>query len=178
MNRLNADGHDESQYLPKKWINPKSGKEEDYPVVNECRAKKGDIVQLETDGGLNKALTWLPDKLNHMRDDNGKELLNRDYLHICESIYKIVMSARHSLGISDLRSFIGGEAIIQVGILPSDPFFAILSKLMPYQSNMVLWVVCDEYNRGNIALARKCISSILGSLDMAKKVIDDCRPKE
>lgn len=174
MNRLNSEGHDESQYLPKKWFNPKTEKEESYPVVNPFRAQHGK-VRLE--GEEIKALTWLPDILHDTYGEDGKELLSRDYLQICETIFRIVMSARNALGISDLRSFLGAEQLNQ-HLSARDPFFALLSKLLPYQSNMVLWIVCDEYNRGNIDLARKLIETIRNSLDLAKKVIDDCKGKD
>lgn len=164
MDKLEADGSNRKYYLPK-----------GMPLVNPFRMQHGKV---KWEGEAIKALTWMPDILHETLDEAGKELLNRDYVHICETVFRVVMSTRNFLGISDLRSFIGGDGMALATLPAQDPFAALLTRLMPYQSNLVLWVVCDEYNRGNVPLAKKLIASICNCLDLAKKVIDECRPKE
>lgn len=164
--KLNSEGHDESQYLPKKWYNPRTGREEDYPIVNPFREKHGGVV---TEGKSIKALTWLPDKLHLQLDTDGNQLINGDQLNTCRSFYRAVVSTRNELRIDNVRNLVGqsptpGE--------PTDIFFAVVRGLLPYQANMCLWVVCDEYNRGNLELAQKLIVSIQNSLDLAQKIID------
>lgn len=173
--KLNADGHDESEYLPKKWFNPKTQKEEPYPIVNSFRAKKGDVVMLDEDGGVHKALKWLPDILHRTLDENAKELLTGDHVHICESIFRIACSAKVALGIADLRNYSLPVDTSESITVEVDKLFALLKGLLPYQSNLCLWVVFDEYNRGNVVLAKKIISSICSSLDNAKKILDECK---
>lgn len=164
MEKLEADGSNRNYYLPK-----------GMPLVNPFRMQHGKV---RWEGEAIKALTWLPDILHETLDDKGRELLSRDYVHICETVQRIVISAKQCLGLSDLRGYIGAQGLSTLPLPQSDPFVALLSKLMPYQSNLVLWVVCDDYNRGNVALAEKLITSICNSLDLAKKVIDECRPKD
>jgi hypothetical protein len=41
----NADVLDTTQFLPEKWFNPKTLKEEQYPIVNSFRAAKGDLIE-------------------------------------------------------------------------------------------------------------------------------------
>lgn len=152
--RLNADGHDESQYLPR-----------DTPAVNAYRAAQGGI---SWDGQSIKHLTWMPDKLHYKLTEEGKPYLDRDRLQTCEGLYRAVTGTRSALGISDLRIYVGEKS---EGGEPKDIFFAVLRKLLPYQSNLCLWTVCDEYNRGNLPLAMQLISSIHNALDMAADVI-------
>lgn len=159
--RLNYLGHDESQYLPR-----------GVPPVNPWRAQHGHV---KWEGEAIKALTWMPDILHATLNEEGNELLTRDYVHTCESIFRIVTSTRHALGLSDLRSFIGGSISAIESTPKTDPFIALLTGLMPYQSNLCLWVVCDEYNNGNVELAKKLITSICNSLDRAQKIIDECK---
>ena len=156
MNRLNADGHDKSQYLPR-----------GTPPVNPFRAQHKGI---EWDGESIKVKTWMPDILLKTLDEFGKEMLTRDQVHTCESMFRAITATRNSLGINDLRAFIGeskgdGE--------PKDIFFAVIHGLLPYQANLCLWVVCDEYNRGNLPLAKKLITNIQQSIDLAQILIDN-----
>jgi hypothetical protein len=158
MNRLNSEGHDESQYLPK-----------GIPPVNAFRAQHNGI---KWEGQAIRSLTWLPDILNATLDENGKELLNRDHIATCTRFYSAVVSTRKTLGISDIRGYIA-DSKGEKNDNPSDIFFSVVNGLLPYQSNLCLWVVCDEYNRGNFKLAQKMIQSIQQSLDNAQKIIDE-----
>lgn len=155
MNRLNSDGHDESQYLPK-----------GTPPVNPFRAQHEGI---KWEGESIRAKTWLPDILEEQLDENAHPLLSGDQVHTCKSFLRSVVGTRNALGITDLRIYVGqpnSEAESK------DIFFSIMRGLVAYQANLCLWVVCDEYNRGNISLARKLIGSIQQSLDNAQKLID------
>lgn len=162
--KLNADGSDPQYYLPR-----------GVPPVNPWRMQHG---QVRWEGEAIKALTWMPDMLNNTLDVNGNPCLTPDYIHTCESIFRIVTSARVALGLSDLRSFISANKTDAQSSRKTDPFFALLTGLLPYQSNLCLWVVCDEYNHGNIELAKRLIWSIRNSLDNAQKIIDNCRSLE
>lgn len=160
MNRLNSEGHDESQYLPK-----------GMPPVNPFRAQHRGI---KWEGQAVKALTWLPDILNAMLNDSGNELLTRDHIATCTRFYSAVVSTRKTLGISDIRGYIA-EPTGKNDSRETDIFFSVVNGLLKYQSNLCLWVVCDEYNRGNIKLASHLIGSIQQSLDNAQKIIDSLK---
>lgn len=167
MTRLNADGIDESQWLPKVF-NKHTGLLERIPPVNPFRQQHG-IVKWE--GESIKAISWMPDLLFAKLDADGNQLLNGDHLMTCKAFYSAVVSTRKALGISDLRGYLSDPG--QGNPATGDVFFTVMTKLLPYQANMCLWVVCDEYNRGNVALAEKLITSIQNSLDLARKVIDN-----
>lgn len=158
MSRLNQDGHDESQYLPR-----------GTPPVNPFRAQHGKLEWVER---TLHAKTWLPDILNTTLNDKGDPLLNTDNLTTCMRFYSSLVSTRKALGISDIRGYIADP---QKGSNKpeTDIFYAVMTGLLKYQSNLCLWIVCDEYNRGNLKLAEKMIGSICNSLDLAQNIIDN-----
>jgi len=180
MNKLNAEGHDESQYLPTKWYNPKTEKEEPYQVVNAFRAAKGDVIINET--GYYESLTaFFPNQLSKILDEKGQNLLSRDDVHTCKRIERAVLSAWAVLKFGHLKNFTIGDDIDTSKLPKHDPFVALLTGLLPYQSNICLWVIFDDRNRGNIPLATKLISSIRNSIDLAKNILDnlpECRPED
>lgn len=161
---LNADGHDESQWLPRKWTNPKTGKEEDYPVINAHRVSKGDI---RYDGVAIKARQWLPDILFDRSDERQKP-----YNDTCVSFFGYYVSAMQALGISDIRNILFDVVEQAERLPPVDTYSAILRGIPKPESNALLWVVLDERNRGNIALAHKMLGTIRHAIDNTAKVID------
>lgn len=151
--RLNAEGHDESQYLPR-----------GIPPVNPFRAQHKGV---RWEGTSIKAMNWLPDLML------DREFLTKDHQTTCLSFYSAVISTRKLLGITDLRGYLADS---QMGdALPKDIFFAICNGLKKWKSNLCLWVVCNEYNMGNIELAYKIRGNIQESLEDAQKIIDNLR---
>lgn len=170
MNRLNADGHDESQYLPRKWFNPKTGKDEPFPIVNATREAKGDI-QRNADDKLECA-TWMPIILNRKITQDGKPWLDDDMLHTCKRAERAILSGLSALGIPTIRNFMSGD-MSTVKLTPKDPFLMLLTGMLPVYSTALLWVICDERNRGNIPLALKIFPTIAQAIEHAKKILDD-----
>lgn len=161
--QLNSEGHDESQYLPKKWLNPRTGKEEDYPVVNPWRAGKGDIKRNEDD--KLESMTWLPDVLFERKH------IQQQHLNTAKSFFRILVQAKKALGICDLRGQLFDR--YPAGISDDiDMFIQINRRLVKPESNILIWLVWDDYNRGNVALAMRVIGTILHALENAQEVID------
>lgn len=156
-----TDGIDKSQWLPQ-YFNPFSKRMERVPPVNAFRQQHG-IVQWE--GQAIKALTWLPDILNHNKN------LDDDELHICKRVERAALSAMAALGLSNLRVFIAGD--MNTGSLPEhDPFKEILQGMQPKYSTALLWVICDERNGGNVQLAIKILSTIRTAIGHAKNILE------
>jgi hypothetical protein len=168
--KLNADGHDESQYLPRKWFNPRTGKEEPYPVVNPFRQAKGDISRNDDD--KLEAMTWLPDILLK----RGK--ISGDHHSTCLSAFRAALSTRNALGVENLRAYLSevmGEEIPSGE--ESDIFFNLATKLSKLHFHTCMWVVFEEMNRGNVALACSIIGTIQESIERAQDIIDSCKKK-
>lgn len=169
---LNAEGHDESQYI-KAVLNPTTGRMEKPPLVNAYRHAKGDIFINADD--KSECPTWMPRILNLRLNEQGKPFLDDDALHTCKRVERAALSALAVLGLSDIRSFISGNSQ-DIGELPAyDPFKALLVGLLPVYSTALLWVICDDRNRGNVPLAMKMIDTIAQAIDLAKNILDESR---
>jgi len=161
---LNAEGHDESQYLPKVF-NKATGKMENMPVVNAYRERQGGV---RYEGEAIKALQWMPDII--FDRENEKE---RPYNDTCVSFYTYHVQANQSLGISDIKNILFDKAQDVSSLPPIDTYSAILRGLVKPESNMLLWVVCNERNKGNVALARHLIGTIRHAIENAQIIIDN-----
>lgn len=157
---------DKTQFLPDKELNVKTGEMVPVPRVNAFRAKQGNV---RYEGQAIKALTWMPDIML------DREWINGDHMHTCGIFYRAVVATRKALGIGDLRAYLAESRPDGAGAA-CDVFFAVLSQLPKAQSNMCLWVVCDEYNRGNFMLAYNLRGTIQAALENAQIIID--REKE
>lgn len=169
MQRLNPDGHDENDWF-EPVINPKTGKKEMPPIVNAFRAAKGDI-QTNSDAKV-EAAHWMPRILNLKLNKRGEKYLDDDQLHICRRVERVALSAMAALGVSNLRCFMAMGS--DVAELPKrDPFATLLTDMLPEYSNAMLWVISDERNLGNVELAIKIHGTIVQSLELAKKILDE-----
>lgn len=169
---LNAEGHDESQYI-KAVLNPVNGKMEKPPLVNAFRNAKGDIFINADD--KSECPTWMPRILNLKLNEHGKKIMDDDALHTCRRVERATLSALAVLGLSDIRSFISGNCQ-NISELPAyDPFKALLVGLLPVYSTALLWVICDERNRGNVPLAMKIIGTITQAVELSKNILDECQ---
>lgn len=164
---------DQSQFLPN-WLNPKTGRYEQPPLVNAYRAAKGDlIVQLSEDGGLNKVLTWMPDILHY----KGK--LEKEHVDTCFSFFGILTNARRILKICDLRGLLADKKLEKgEGDEETDTFLTIVHTLAKAEANMMFWVVCDEYNRGNYTLAVSMIGTIKHAIENTNNILIDKRKRD
>ena len=159
--KMNAQGHDESQYLPR-----------GVPPVNPFRAKHGKIEWVNQ---TLHAKTWMPDILTTTLNENGKPLFETEHLETCIRLFKALVATNQALKISDLHMQLASEEIQGMPRNPKDIYFAIMRELLPHQSNLCWWVICDDRNHGNVELATHLISSIQNSLVLAEKVIDSLR---
>ncbi len=167
--RLNAEGHDESQYLPKKWINPKTGKEEDYPVVNVWRMGKGDIIINEDD--KYEVPTWLPRRLFR----NGS--FTKELFDTSNSFFRILVHAKRTLGITDLRNILFEKPPASGQNIQVDMFIELKRALALPEMNAIIWLVWDDYNRGNTGIAYQIIGTIKHGLENCQMVIDKFKEK-
>lgn len=151
--RLNAEGHDESQYLPK-----------NVPIVNAFRERRGGV---RYEGTAIKAVEWLPDILFDREDEREKP-----YNDTCVSVYGYHINTLHSLGMRATNNILF-DPVFAVTQLPAvDTYAAIIHGLAKPESIVLLWTVCTERNHGNIGLARSFIGTIRHAIENAQSIID------
>lgn len=151
MSRLNAEGHDESQYLPR-----------DCPPVNAFRERQGGVIY---EGTAIKALSWLPDILF------DKQRITKPHLDTSNSFFRILVNAKRTLGICDLRGTLFEK--FPNGISSdTDAFLEIIRGISRPESNILIWLVWDDYNRKNVPLALHVMGTIHHALENAQNVID------
>lgn len=164
MSRLNHDGHDASQYLPR-----------GVPPVNAYRAQHGSV---RWEGEAIKALTWLPDILEHRGRING------DHLNVCLTIKRATTSTMNALAIENVRAYLTDVVAVQNKCqcidkakcqCGTDIFYNLLTRLNRKKSYICFWLVTDEMNQGNIGVAIREIGFIKEALEDAHKIIDDCK---
>lgn len=165
---LNAEGHDENQYLPK-FLNKATGKMEDMPPVNAFRERQGGV---KYEGKAIKAVRWMPDIL--FDRENKRE---KPYNDTCVSFYGYYVQAGQALGISDIRNILFDRVEEGTQLPPADTFSAIMHGLCKAESHMLLWVICDDRNRGNIPLAKHLIGTIRHAIENTQKIINDLTKK-
>lgn len=151
MQSLNSEGHDESQYLPR-----------DTPPVNPYRAQHKGI---RWEGKAIKNIIWLPEILFE------KEIITKEHLDTASSFFRILVHAKRTLGICDIRGPLFDKAPSGVSN-ECDMFIEIHKKLPKSQTQAIIWFVWDEYNRGNHVLAYHLIGTIKHGLENAQICID------
>jgi hypothetical protein len=152
MNRLNSEGHDESQYLPL-----------GTPPVNAFRAQHGTV---KWEGTSCKAISWMPDKLYDLK------IIDKHHLDTASSFLTAKIHTQKVLGIADIRGILHDKPDA-LSAPRGDVFFALLKQLCKPELNMLLWVTCDDRNHGNIPLACQLIGTIKHALENAQKIIDN-----
>ena len=165
---ISEEGIDKSQWLPKVY-NRVSGLMERIPPVNPFRARQGAVVW---QGEAIKALVWMPDILNAIRNNDGDPIyLTDDELHTCKRVERTALSAMAALGLSNIRTFMAGD--MNPDKLPqNDPFKELLQGMPRPYSHALLWVICDDRNGGNLPLALKIITSIRTAVEHAKNILE------
>ena len=149
---LNAEGHDESQYLP-----------EGVEVVNPFRKQH---TSISVEGELHKAIEWLPDILFE------KHCITKRQLDTAFTFLRILVNAKKALGTCDLRGVMFDK--YPYGISSDvDPFLEIKRKIGKYDFNALIWLVWNDYNRGNISLALQKLSHLKRILDHTQYSLDE-----
>lgn len=166
MNRLNADGHDESQYLPKVF-DPVTGKMIPTPPVNAFRAQHGNVVY---EGDLIRQLEWLPDILY------AHAVIDKCHLDTALSFYTAYIETMKALKIGDIKGILNDKTD-ELSTPKGDIFFAVMHGLCKPEANMMLWLVCDDRNRKNTLLARHLIGTIKHALENSQIIIDNLKKK-
>jgi hypothetical protein len=163
---LNAEGIDESQFLPKEF-NKKTGKYESIPPVNAFRAKHGNIKWA---GESIKDASWLPEILfNADTEEKG-------YIDTSNSFFRILVHAKRTLGICDLRGSLFENHPYGI-TTETDMFLEIIRNVVKPEVTVSIWLVWNEYNRGNLPLAQKLIGTIKHGLENIQSCIDNCNKK-
>jgi hypothetical protein len=153
---LNSEGHDESQYLP-----------DGVEVVSYYRKQHGQVIH---EGLLHKTLEWLPDILFE------EKKISKEQLDTAVSFFRILINAKRALGTCDLRGTLFDK--YPYGISNDiDPFLHIKRSIGKWDFNALIWIVWDEYNRGNVNLARQKVDHVTRILNHAKIAIDDLTKK-
>jgi len=166
--RLNADGHDESQYLPK-ILNPVSGKWEEPPPVNAYRAAKGDIRRNDDD--KIESATWLP-RIMFLGRRIEKE--HYDMAVVVECVW---LSAKKTLGILDLRGKLF-DKVPELGTnVDVDAFLEMHRTMARPELEAVLWFVSFYIRASSAALPLERLGVILHGLENAQNIIDNCKRK-
>jgi len=162
------DGIDKTQWLPKVF-NRVSGIMERVPPVNPFRARQGMVVWK---GEEIKALVWMPDILNAIRNGNGDPIhLTDDEVHTCKRVERAALSAMAALKLSNIRTFMSGD--MNTDKLPkNDPFKELLCGMPRKYSHALMWIICDERNGGNTELALKIITTIRTAIEHAKNILE------
>lgn len=176
--RLNSEGHDESQYLPKTWYNPKTQMDEPYPVVNAFRAAKGDIVHLQEDGEVARALVWLPHALHLKLDHCGQRIISSDHLHTCETLNRVLRIVKVALGLSDLRAYTDGQAGEMAPSAERDIFVELIKGLPVFQGRVGFWFAEADFTPQNSRAALQWLGAIYAALDSAQNIIDATRESD
>lgn len=152
MSRLNSDGHDESQYLPK-----------GTPPVNPFRAQHCGI---KWSGKAIRAIDWLPDALYE------RGLMEKAHLDTTCCFYRALISTRKTLGISDILGSISERFPIAGNQTIIDIFFPVMTELSKPQSTLLLWLVEEKNSEGNIMAAFRLAQNILATLEQTQNIID------
>jgi hypothetical protein len=150
MHRLNSEGHDESQYLPK-----------GIPPINPFRAQHGN---LQWEGEAIKDVSWLPEKLYVI------EKITKPHLDSASSFQRALIMAERTLGISDIRGALFDKHADGQNS-DTDMFLEFVRKLAKPEISTLTWFVFDKYNHGNINLALHLIGTIQHGLENVQKVI-------
>lgn len=166
MNRLNADGHDESQYLPKKWFNPKTQKEEPYPFINAYRKNKGDIF-LNKDDQM-QTLSWLPDALEL------KGFIEKEHHDTCKSFERILIQAKRTLGICDIRGVLF-EKLPEEIRNELDMFIVLKKELLKSYMVTMIWLVEAEVTNANISVVGGLVGKVHHAIENTQRIIDNSK---
>jgi hypothetical protein len=151
---LNAEGHDESQYLPK-----------GLPAVNAYRAQHGKVIW---EGDSIKSLEWLPDAFF---GGNEKE---EGYLRTCNAFFCYLVQFKRTCGTCDIRGRLFDELATGISF-ELDMFKQIRDRLPKNELATLVWFVWNDYNRGNMNLASYLLGTIKHALEHTKNIIDDCK---
>lgn len=150
--RLNAEGHDESEYLPP-----------GTPSVNAYRAAHGKLEWVEK---TLHAKTWMPDKLFELRK------IEQEHLDTALCCFLCLMQTLQTLGLGEVKGILVDAPLIITQREAIDTFHALMRELPKPESNMMLWVIRDDRNRGNTRLACHLIGTIKHALENARNIID------
>lgn len=161
--RLNAEGHDESQYLPKEY-NAKTGKMERVPPINAFRAAKGDITRNEDD--KLESVHWLPRIMHRQRQ------ITKEHYDTARSFERHLIHARRTLGICDIKGKLF-DIMPANGIDEStDLFLTILRSVARPEVVRLVWFVDMNFPCSSAALPDDMLGVIQHGLENVQKIID------
>lgn len=161
--RLNADGHDESQYT-KAVFNPKTCKMEMPPIVNAFRAQHGHIKRNSDDKLVD--LTWLPAVL----EDKG--IIEKVHLDTCKSFLRVLIQAKRTLGVCELKGPLYDKAPEEIRN-DADLYLLIKHGVSKQDLLNLIWLVEEKYTQGNVWAADAIIGNLLHALEAAQQIIFD-----
>ncbi len=168
-NRLNSQGHDESCYLPKKWFNPKTGKDETYPIVNSFRAAKGDII--ENENGNLESLSWLPRIL--FKQGNIK----KEEFDTADSFTKILIQAMRVLKVSNIKGQLFDKLPATSPNVETDIYLEIVRGLPREQLIKLIWLVTWNTPCKSVALPNEDMKLIVHGLYNTQNIIDKSKER-
>lgn len=162
--KLNADGHDESQWI-KKEFNPKTGKMEMPPLINAFRAAKGDIFR-NSDDKLES-----PEGLPRIMFINGR--ISEDDFNTAKRVESIWIHAQRTLGISSIKGVIASDVAPANSIDPNtDRFLEMWRHIPRNEFEQMLWFVSFRIKAMSAALPLDRLEIIQSGLQKAQKMID------
>lgn len=163
MNRLNADGHDESQWI-KPVFNRASEKMEMPPIVNPYREAKGDIVRNEDD--KLESVHWLP----RIMQRQGQ--ITKEHFDTARSFERLLIHSRRTLGICDIKGKLF-DMMPSSGIDDStDLFLEIVRVVVRPEVTRIVWFVDMNFPCSSAALPIAMLGVIHHGLENIQNVID------
>lgn len=171
MMRLNADGIDESQWLPEKVYNEKTEQWDKVPIVNAFREMKGDIVQLDEDGGVHKVINWLPDALK----SNG--YIEKEHHDTCKTFERILIQAKRTLSICQLKGPLFEKPPEEIKN-DADMYILIKNKLIRREMIIMIWLVEETKTDGNMRAANDLIGKIHHAIENSQRIIDSVKKND
>lgn len=154
MNRLNADGHDESQYNPR-----------GVPPVNPFRMQHGSI---KWEGEAIKALTWLPDILR----DIG--YIEKGHHDTCKSFERILIQAKRTLNICQLKGALFEKPPEMINN-DTDMYLLLKNKLILREMEIMIWLVEEENSKENLKAVNFLIGKIIHAIENSQRIIDNAK---
>jgi hypothetical protein len=159
MISYNEQGIDESQFLPAGVL-----------AVNKYRLAKGDMHYSGTAEGTHFTHDWFPDKLA------ASGIITHEHLAICACIFIATVSTMNALGVRRLRAFLG-EYKGGVPTGAADKIYsALIREMRPDSFNILYWIMDDDRNCGNLALAYNLRHSIVEAIEAADSIA--CKAKK
>lgn len=106
LKKLTTEGWDQDEFLPEKWFNPATGKQEDYPRINASRNNKGDLEPYGKNSGKVKDVSVIQELIKRgFIEEHHRECA----ITLAELRYAMLNSLSYKINSRVLTDFVGGS---------------------------------------------------------------------